>query len=134
FSTYPETFLWRFGLSWTLFNGFQREQSQVSASVQRDVTESRAADTRRQVNAQLTQQLAALFTAHTQIDISRTNVAAASEDLRVQQERYRVGAGTILDLLTSQESLTQAEVSLVQALFDYLLARAQLEALVGRTL
>lgn len=125
---------WRFGLSWTVFNGFNREQQQVSASAQRDLAQARAADARRQVNAQLTQQLATLFTAHTQIDISRANVAAATEDLRVQQERYRVGAGTILDLLTSQESLTQAEVSLVQALFDYLLARAQLEALVGRTL
>jgi len=125
---------WRFGLSWTLFNGFTREQTQVSAASQRDLVQARSDDARRQVNAQLTQQLATLFTAHTQIDISRANVAAATEDLRVQQERYRVGAGTILDLLTSQESLTQAEVSLVQALFDYLLARAQLEALVGRAL
>ena len=33
----------------------------------------------------------------------------AEEDLRVQQERYRLGASTILDLLTSQESLVQAE-------------------------
>jgi len=54
--------------------------------------------------------------------------------MRVQQERYRVGASTILDLLTSQANLTQAETDLVQARFDYLIARAQLEALVGRTL
>jgi outer membrane protein TolC len=125
---------WRFGLSWTVFNGFNREQQQVSASAQRDLAEARAIDVRRQVNAQLTQQLAALVTAHAQIDISRANVTAATEDLRVQQERYRVGAGTILELLTSQENLTQAEVSLVQTLFNYVLARAQLEALVGRAL
>ncbi|MBI1967737.1 MAG: TolC family protein [Gemmatimonadetes bacterium] len=134
FSTYPETFSWRFGLSWTLFNGFQREQQQVSAGVQRDVAAARAADTRRQVNAQLTQQIAALATAYAQIDISTSNVAAASEDLRVQQERYRVGAATILDLLTSQAALTQAQVSLVQARFDYLIARAQVEAITGKAL
>lgn len=127
---------WSMGLSltWTLFNGFQREQSQVAASVQRDLAESRAADTRRQVNAQLTQQLAALATAYTQIDIARDNLAAATEDLRVQQERYRVGAGTILELLTSQENLTQAEVNRIQTIFNYVLARAELEALVGRAL
>jgi outer membrane protein len=102
--------------------------------VQRDVADARARDSRLQVNAQLTQQLAALATAFEQIEISRANVAAASEDLRVQQERYRVGASTILDLLTSQAALTNAEVSLVQAQFDYQLARAQLEATVGRTL
>jgi outer membrane protein len=134
FSSYRETFNWRFGLAWTLFNGFTREANQVSASVLRDVAEARAADLRRQTNAQLTQQLAALYTGFTKMDISRATVAAATEDVRVQQERYRVGVATILDLLTSQASLTQAEVSLVQARFDYLLARAQLEALVGRSL
>jgi len=134
FSSYPETFTWRFGLSWTLFNGFAREANQVAASVDRDVAEAQAADLRRQTNAQLTQQLAALTTAAAQIDISRANAAAATEDLRVQQQRYRVGVATILDLLTSEANLTQAEVSLVQARYTYLTARAQLEALVGRSL
>lgn len=132
--TYKETFQWRFGISWTLFNGFAREQNQVSASVSSDVADARAADTRRQVNAQLTQQVAALTTAYVQITIARDNVAAATEDLRVQNERYRVGAATILDLLTSQTALTTAEVNLVQARFNYLIARAEVEALVGRTL
>ena len=134
FTNYPESFSWSFGLSWTLFNGFSREQSQVTASVNRDVAEARAADVRRQVGAQLTQQMAALGTAFTKLGISTDNVAAATEDLRVQQERYRVGAGTILDLLTSQANLTQAQTDLVQARFDYLIARAQLEALVGHEL
>ncbi len=131
---YPETYSWRFGFSWTLFNGFAREQQQVSAVVARDVAQSRADDTRRAVNAQLTQQLAALETAFAQLDIARSNVAATTEDMRVQQERYRVGAATILDLLTSQANLTQAQVSLVQARFNYVIARATLAALVGRDL
>jgi len=134
FSNYPERFTWRFGLSWTIFNGFQREQQQVSASVARDLADARAADARRQVNADLARQLAALSTAREQIEISRSNVAAATEDLRVQQERYRVGVATILDLLTSQTSLTQADVNLVQTRFNYLIARAQVEALAGREL
>jgi len=132
--SYVNNWTLQFSLSWTLFNGFTREASQVAASVQRDVANAQAADLRRQTNAQLTQQLAALTTAAAQMDISRANVAAASEDLRVQQQRYRVGVATILDLLTSEANLTQAEVSLVQARFGYLLARARLEALVGRSL
>ena len=134
FDNYPETFSWRFGISWPILNGFIREANQVSASVTRDLAEARASDTRRQVNALLTQQLAALATAREQITISQDNLAAATEDLRVQNERYRVGASTILDLLTSQAALTQAEVNVVQTRFNYLIARAQVEAVVGRTL
>lgn len=134
FSNLPDSYRWSFGVSWPLLNGFVREQNQVTASVARDNAEAVAADTRRQVNAQLTQQIAAMTTAFAKIDIARANVAAATEDLRVQNERYRVGAATILDLLTSQTALTTAEGNLVQARFDYLIARAQVEALVGRTL
>ncbi len=134
FGNLPDSYRWTFTVSFPLFDRFVREQSQVNASVTRDNAEAVAADTRRQVNAQMTQQIAAMTTAYAKIDISRANVAAATEDLRVQNERYRVGAATILDLLTSQTALTTAEGNLVQARFDYLIARAQVEALVGRTL
>jgi outer membrane protein TolC len=59
---------------------------------------------------------------------------AAAEALRVQQDRYRLGAGTLLDLLTAEADVTQTEVNQVQARFNYLNARAQLEALVGHSL
>jgi outer membrane protein len=124
----------RFSVNLTVFNGFTREQQVTGSSVQRDNAEAVAADTRRLVNATLTQAIAALQTASAQLDISRANVAAATEDMRVQQERYRVGAATILDLLTSQASLTQALVNQVQSRFNYLVSRATLEALVGHEL
>jgi outer membrane protein TolC len=133
-NSYVNNWTLRFSVSLPIFNGFTREQQLVSADVARDVAVAQAADTRRFVGAQLTQQMAALQTAYTEIDIATTNVAATTEDLRVQQERYRVGASTILDLLTSEASLTQAKTNLVQARFNYNIARAQLEALVGRTL
>ncbi len=134
FDSYVNNWSFRLTVSWPLFDGFSREQAQVEARVAREVADGQAADTRRQVSAQLTQQLAALETSHEQIDIARENVASATEDLRVLQERYRVGASTILDILTSQANLTQAETSVVQARFAYLIARAQLEALVGHPL
>jgi len=132
--SYVNNWSLRFALSWTLFNGFSREADQVSASVTRDVAGAQAADTRSRVNAQLTQQLAALTTAYAQIAIVGTNVAAATEALRVTQERYRLGAGTLLDLLTAQANMTQAEVNQVSARYNYVIARAQVEALAGHPL
>jgi outer membrane protein len=124
----------RIGLSWTLFNGFQREQTIAGSLVKLDVAKAQTLDTRRQLGAQLTQYLAALFTAYAQIGITGANVAAATEALRVTQERYKLGAGTLLDLLTAEANMTQAQVNQVQARFNYLIARAQVEALVGRPL
>ena len=122
------------GLSWTLFDGFTREQAVAQSSVSLDVARAQTADTRRQLSAQLTQQLAATFTGHAQIGITGANVVAAAEALRVQQERYRLGAATLLDLLTAEANLTQAQVNQVQARYNYLISRAQVEALVGHAL
>jgi len=67
--------------------------------------------------------------------ISQTaTVEAAEEDLRVQQQRYAVGASTLLDVLTSQTQLNQARSDLIRARYDQRIAKAELEALVGREL
>ena len=122
------------GLRWNLFDRFDRELAIAQRSASVEVADATAADEQRAVAAELTAQLAELDAARIQIDITLTSVLAATEDLRVQQERYRLGASTIVDVLTSQEALNQAEVDVVVARFDYLRAKASLEALIGRTL
>jgi outer membrane protein len=121
-------------LSWRLFDRFDRELTVAQRQASAEVADARAADERLAVEAELTARLAELEAAQSKIEITQTSVAAATEDLRVQQERYRLGASTIVDVLTSQEALNQAEVDVVNARFDYLRAKAQLEALIGRTL
>jgi outer membrane protein len=121
-------------LRWSLFDRFDRELNIVQREAELDVAEATAADAKRGVEAELQKWLAQLDAAKARIQITQTSVAAATEDLRVQQERYRVGASTIVDVLTSQEALNQAEVDVVNARFDYLRAKAQLEALIGRKL
>ena len=121
-------------LSWRLFDRFDRELTIAQRQASAEVADAKAADERRAVEADLTARLAELEAAQSKIEITQTSVAAATEDLRVQQERYRLGASTIVDVLTSQEALNQAEVDVVNARFDYLRSKAQLEALIGRTL
>jgi outer membrane protein len=121
-------------LSYPIFNQFQRDQSIVTASTTYDAAVSTADDARRQVDASLTARLAELESARAQIDIATTSLQAATEDLRVNQERYRVGAATIVDVLSSQEALSQAEVDVIQARYNYVVAKAQIEAIIGRSL
>jgi outer membrane protein len=124
----------RLSLNWSIFNGFAREGSITRSTVSRENAQAQADDTRRQASAQLTQQLAILEGSRAQIDIAQASLAAAQEDLRVVQERYRLGAATIVDVLTSQITLDQSEVDLIRSRLDFLVARAQLEALLGRAL
>ncbi|HEX6645424.1 MAG TPA: TolC family protein [Gemmatimonadales bacterium] len=122
------------GLSWPLFNRFQREQTIETQRNALLVAEAQAGEAARRVSADITAQIAQLEAAAARITITQVSVLAAQEDLRVQQERYRLGASTIVDVLTSQEALDQAEVDAVNARFDYLRARAEIEAIIGRSL
>jgi outer membrane protein TolC len=121
-------------VNWQLFNRFGREQQAEQASLNVINAEATAEEARRQVVANLTQRLAELGSAEQQVEFARTNVEAATEDLRIVNERYKVGVATIVDVVTSQEQLTTAEVQLVDARFAFLRAKAQLEAILGRTL
>ena len=121
-------------LNWQLFNGFTREQNVETASINMYNAEATAAEARRQVLASMTQRLAELGTAQQQIEILATSVQAATENLRVVAERYKLGVATIIDVMTAQEQLTQSEIDAVTARFSYLRAKAQVEALIGRSI
>ncbi|MES2179471.1 MAG: TolC family protein [Gemmatimonadota bacterium] len=121
-------------LSYNLFNNFTREDALSRAGVTADLAEASVRDIRAASRQTLVQQLAALRSAQQRILIQQTSLDAAKEDLRVQQQRYALGASTLLDVLTSQTALDAARSSLIQARQDVRVARAQLEALVGRDL
>ena len=64
--------------------------------------------------------------------VSQETVEQAQENLRLARERYRVGAGTILETIEAEASLTQAQGFLVEAKCDYLIAQADLQRATGR--
>lgn len=127
---------WNFSLAVSLpiFNNLNREATALSADAGFQTAAVQARDARLSVSTSLTQYFAALDAAAARIDVSQVSVTAAEEDLRMQSERYRLGAVTIIEVLQSEANLAQAQVDLVQARYDYLVARAQIEAVVGRSL
>lgn len=122
------------GVSYPIFNGYQREEGVVRARAQQTAAQAELADAVRGVRTDAARALGQLRLAEERIDLAQQAAATAQEDLRVQRERYRLGSTTILELLTSQEALVQAETDVVTARYDYQVARAELQALAGRSL
>jgi len=123
-----------FSMAFPLFNNLNREVSVARAIVSQDVAEANLRDAKYFARQTLVQSLGQMRTAQEQVSIQITTVNAAAEDLRVQQKRYELGATTLLDLLTSQTQLDAARTALIRARYDYRVAKAQLEALIGRDL
>ncbi len=123
-----------YSISWQLFNGLNREQQNLQARVSVENAEAQLRDARLNARQQMIQQVGAFRTAEVRVQIQLASVAAGEEDLRVQQERYALGASTLLDVLNSQTTLDNARRDLIQARLDARTAKAQIEALIGRDL
>jgi outer membrane protein TolC len=122
------------GIRWPLFNRFQRDLQIAQSQATADAERAREEDARRQVEADLTTQFAALEAARQRIELTQLSVRAAQADVAVALERYRLGSINITELNAAESGLTRAEEAAVTARFDYLRARAQIQAILGRTL
>lgn len=120
--------------SYPIFNGFAREGAVDRAQWSQRVARLQEDDARLAAREQADGALQDVRTAEQAIAIAQEAMAVAQEDLRVTGERYRVGVATILELVTSQISAVVAGANVVTSRYDYVLARAQLEAVLGRGL
>ena len=65
------------------------------------------------------------------LGLAERTVELAEEDLRMAQERYRVGKGRLLEVLDAQVGFTQARSSLVRTRYDLRIAQAEFDRLAG---
>ena len=123
-----------FNITYQLYNGFSRESQTVQADVALTNAEAQLRDAQLAARQNLTSFVRSLENAQARVQVQLAAIAASEEDLRVQQQRYALGASTLLDLLTSQTQLNEARQASIQARLDGRIARAFLSALVGREL
>jgi outer membrane protein len=121
-------------ISLPIFTGFSRSLRLSQARAQEDDAEEEVRARRLQVRTDVHSRYLALQTAFRAIGVQGTSRQAAQDQLRLAQDRYRLGAGTALEVSDAQNALQQAEGDYINAVYDYHKAIAALEAAVGRPL
>ncbi len=125
---------WYVGLSvsFNLFQGFQTQTSYLNARNQVKIAKETLEKTKSDVALEVKQAFLALEESRKATTVAEENVGAAEEDLNLVQEKYRLGAASILELLDAQVSFQTAKSDHIQSLFNYNLAVARLERAMGR--
>ena len=83
------------------------------------------------IRLQVEQAINTLITARETMLSNERTVAQAQKAYDISLTRYNAGAGTILELNSSQLSLTQAQLSYSQSIYDYLSAYTSYEKTLG---
>ncbi|MCM2256103.1 MAG: TolC family protein [Vicinamibacteria bacterium] len=99
-----------------------------------DQARTAAFDRERQVRSGVTVALADLATAGRRVAIAAETAALFREAVDDEQQKVRLGLGTVVDLIFTQDSLTSALIDEVQARFGYALALARLRYETGTLL
>lgn len=115
----------------TLFDSFYTRGKVGEAMANQEKAEADLKTSVQAVELEVRQAWLNIQEARERIETSSTAVASAEEDYKIAQARYMAGVGTNLDVLDSQNALTNAQNNYVNALYDYNTSRASLDKAMG---
>lgn len=121
-------------ISLPLFTGFSRSLRVSQAKADREDAEESVRAQRLFINSAVETRYLGVETAFRAIAIQGRNREAARDQLRLAQDRYRLGSGSALEVSDAQNVVQQAEGDYVNAIYGYHRAVASLEVAVGRRL
>ena len=119
-------------ISLPIFTGFSRHLQLAEARAQQEDADESVRAQALLVRANVEGRYLALGSSYQAIAAQATGREAAREQLRLAQDRYRVGLGSALEVTDAQNAVQQAEGNYITAVYDYHRAITALEAAVGR--
>ena len=117
-------------LSIHLFKASNSTQLKQSRIQMKQLEENRI-NTERQLTMQATGYLDNMAASTEQVVSNKEAVFQAEKGRTIAEKRYEVGKGTILELNSSEVALTEAQLTYNQSIYDYLVAKADLDLVLG---
>ena len=88
--------------------------------------------TARQLAMQQQSYLNSMAASAEQVSSNKEAITQAQKGRDIAEKLYEVGRGTVLELNSAEVALTQARLTYVQSIYDYLTAKADLDKLQGK--
>ena len=114
-----------------IFAGGRRYHAVKQAIVQQDELRMQREDTGRQLKIAVGRYLSQMETKMQSYQAAQVVEETARKAYGIAAKSYQVGRSTITDLNSAQLSLTQAQLAVSQAIYEFVLAKANLEETLG---
>ena len=118
-------------LTYTLFDGFQRSAKVEQAEIGVKSLQAAKSKTEESLKTGLLQAKLKMNEALERIDAQKKSVEQAEKALKIAETRYKNGVGTQLEILDTQNSLSQTRINYEKAIYDFLIAKTNWEKLLG---
>ena len=114
-----------------IFAGLSRRASIRQSQINQSNLELQRENIERQLRVGVVQYLNNMQTSVKKFHSSSATVGQAQRGYDIAVKRYEVGSGTLVDIDNSQLSLTQAELSRNQSIYNFLTAKVALDKVLG---
>lgn len=118
-------------LSIPLFKASNFTKLKTNRIQQTQLAETRI-NTERQLRMQAQSQLDNMVASAEQLETNKKSVELAQKEVSISEKRYEVGKGTILELNSSQVSLTNVQLTYHNSIYDYLVAKSEFNTIIGK--
>lgn len=116
-----------------IFSGFSVENRVQLAEVLADNRNIELTELERDIKKKIQKTYLDLQAAEKGLKVSEKNVLAAEENLKIESEKYSLGAGTLLNVLIANSEFTNAQTNYINAQFAYITLSEQLKYYLGVT-
>lgn len=132
-SKYPLGQGWYAGvaLSVNLFDGLSTTNKVAEAQANKQSVDAKISSMKLQIMLDVKQAWLALIKAKQTIDTTTVQIRQAGENLEITNLRYDAGLATPLEVTDATVTYSQAKLANISALFDYKVARANMEKAMG---
>jgi len=119
-------------MQWNFYDGGNAWAQAQSARVSENIAVTQFADIHNQIRQEVTQGYASLQVSQANYGTAQDAVKFAQQSLEANRTRFLAGIGTQLDVITAQNNLNQAKLSLLRATVSYNQSIANLRRAVGQ--
>src|SRR5258706_911640 len=118
-------------LTWSLFDGLQREKKIQQAKMSLQKTENDLMNTSNALSLEAETNRTQLLNSLASLNTQKENLDLANEVVRVSKLKYDQGVGSNLEVITAETSLREAQTNYYSALYDALVAKVDLDKALG---
>ena len=119
-------------LSIPVFDGFQKHYNIKQSKISKDMLDVQREDTERQIRIAIRNYNDRIALCVKNYTAANSTVEIAQKSYQISEKMYEVGKATLVELNDAQLALEQAQLTQAQAIYEFMVAKAMLDELIGK--
>ena len=115
-----------------VFDGFQKHYNIKQSKIAKDMLDVQRQDTERQIRIAIRNYNDRIALCVKNYTAANATVEIAEKSYQISEKRYEVGKTTLVELNDAQLALEQALLNQAQAIYNFMVAKASLDELLGK--